>query len=401
MSDMTDIDHEKPTFFELIAQEQVNDLLGPVIRYVTSIYAQRHPRYFLKILNHHDELFAISMLFIQRYYLRNWGASFAENFYGLRRQKLRKQRPVEIPHSVGQGKSSFHTERLVKRDIRLSLIFLVFTPYIRTKANELNERLTGGGSGASNLLEDDFDPLVRHINLDSELDDSFLKVFKNRFYKFFKVAYPYVNAIDELFRLIYSLRYLFDKTPYWRSALALIGIELRRVTANQQNRMRMRFNSRQPSILSRDSLTGDRPGLFLIISRILRLLITQTFESLKIVLPCSIFFFKFLEWWYSSSNTSRYRRLVEGSDKDRLQLIKPPKILKPKIEGVLGDNSGKILPIIKGNCPVCRMKLANSTALPSGWVCCYKCAHSYVSKFQRCPVTFYPSSLADLRKIIG
>lgn len=55
--------------------DQLRELLGPVIRYVTSVFAQRYPRYLLKLVNHHDELFAMMMYFIERYYLKNWSTS--------------------------------------------------------------------------------------------------------------------------------------------------------------------------------------------------------------------------------------------------------------------------------------------------------------------------------------
>jgi hypothetical protein len=39
------------------------------------VFAQRYPRYLLRIVNHHEEFYAIIMLFVERHYLRKHGAS--------------------------------------------------------------------------------------------------------------------------------------------------------------------------------------------------------------------------------------------------------------------------------------------------------------------------------------
>lgn len=80
-------DSFRPSFYELAAQEQLQDLLKPCLRYILSVLAQRNPRYLLKIINKFDEVYAIMMWAIERHYLRTWGSSFAENFYGLKRRR--------------------------------------------------------------------------------------------------------------------------------------------------------------------------------------------------------------------------------------------------------------------------------------------------------------------------
>ncbi|MCO5594456.1 hypothetical protein L7F22_048486 [Adiantum nelumboides] len=77
----------RPSFYELAAQEQLQDLLKPCLRYVLSVLAQRNPRYLLRIVNRFDEVYALMMWMIERHYLHTWGSSFAENFYGLRRRR--------------------------------------------------------------------------------------------------------------------------------------------------------------------------------------------------------------------------------------------------------------------------------------------------------------------------
>ena len=46
----------------------------------------------------------------------------------------------------------------------------------------------------------------------------------------FKTIYPYANVVYELYLLSYNVRYLFDKTPYWRPWLSWMGVEVRRMS---------------------------------------------------------------------------------------------------------------------------------------------------------------------------
>jgi len=334
------------------------------------------------------------MYFIERYYLKNWSGSFAENFYGLSRRRHCITKPVSLP---GSSPSSVYNSsgRLVPRDVRLSLILLVLIPYLRAKAAELYETL--GGGPANDLLDDEPERSLRLSNT----DDSPSGRIKSIALRCFKTSYPYFQAITEFSRLIFGLRYLFGKSPYWRASQAYIGIEIRRMSPHEQSRMQHELDSRKISPFARDLSTGRMPDWRLITSRAWNMVSRQFFESLKVLLPGSIFCFKFLEWWYSSSNTSRYRPSLSDFNGTEFPPILPPVPLKPQVGGVLGDGTSLTKPVAKGHCPLCRSRLANATAAPSGWVYCYKCIHSYVVEFQRCPVTLFPTNLTNLRKIVG
>lgn len=357
----------RPTFFELIAQDQLRELIGPVLRYVSSAFAQSYPRYFLKLVNHHDEIFATMMFFTEKYYLENWSGSFAEHFYGLTRRPRRIANPVLLPGSSARSQAA--SERLGKRHVRLSLVFLVAVPYLRAKTAELYDSL--GGTSASDLLDDE--PSEPRQNWGS--DETRMGRIRSFALRFFKLIYPYVTALHELSRLIFGLRYLFGKSAYWRASQACVGHEIRRISPQLQRQIQHRLNQQMTSPFARDSITGLGPPWRLAARRILTLVSHQFFESLKIILPGSIFMFKFLEWWYSPANTSRYRPSLSDSEGDQFPLIQPPAPLKPQTTGVLGDGTSLLKPILKGHCPLCRKKLANATAVPSGWVYCYKCIH--------------------------
>jgi hypothetical protein len=150
--------------------------------------------------------------------------------------------------------------------------------------------------------------------------------------------------------------------------------------------MQHKLDSQKISLFARDLAMGHRPDWRLILRKFQSMISHWFFKSLKFLLPGSIFFFKFLEWWYLSSNTSRYWPSLSSSEGTQFPAI------QPQVKGMALTK-----PIPKGHCPICRTQLSNPTAVPSGWVYCYKCIHPYnVVKFQRCPVTHFPTNLTNL-----
>lgn len=112
-------------------------------------------------------------------------------------------------------------------------------------------------------------------------------------------------------------------------------------------------------------------------------------DSLKVLLPLSIFFLKFLEWWYSPSSPARALSATPSGP-----AIPPPQILLPHPDGL------NVNPTRYGECPICRQPIVNATVLPTGYVFCYRCIHSSVESTGLCPVTFHPVNIAQLRKVM-
>jgi peroxin-12 len=157
------------------------------------------------------------------------------------------------------------------------------------------------------------------------------------------------------------------------------------------------------------------------------------FEALKYALPASIFFFKFLEWWYSPDNARRRRSGGGGSGRDedgKTFNLSPPKILLPHLQGVVYEKLQQFKEIAipktrlglndeedqyddtdrqekKGlthnACPICgTAPINNPTAFPTGYVCCYTCAFAYVEEHNRCPVTLQSvNGKNELRRVLG
>ncbi|KLO07495.1 hypothetical protein SCHPADRAFT_945246 [Schizopora paradoxa] len=359
-------DPQKPSLFELVAQEQLRDLLQPALKYVLSVFAQRYPRYLLRIVNRHEEFYALLMLFVERHYLRTQSASFAENFYGLKRRRKPLYETDRAKAAVGVSASE---GKLRNRDINRSLLFLVAVPYLRAKLQDYYEAL-GGGIDTEELDEDMGTvprPVVTHDTL------------KERLRHLFKKIYPWFNISFEMWLLCYNIAYLFDRSPYYRPWLSWIGVDLRRLGPEDFRRTQILPEHTAPN---RQSILNTLRTLILRSPKLL-------LDSFKVLLPTAIFFVKFLEWWYSPSSPARMvSRPSTGPP------VPPPKVLKPHPQGIPFDQTAY------GICPLCRNPIANATALPSGYVFCYRCAHSYVEEHGKCPVTLTPAEVWQLRKIL-
>lgn len=431
-SGLASTDPYRPSFFELAAQEQLSDLLKPALRYTLSVLAQRNPRYLLRIVNRFDEVYAVVMWAIERHYLRTWGSSFAENFYGLRRRR----RPGIATPRAKTASSARATQQSMEAlrpiDIYVSLFTLVGLPYLRAKLHDLWEQHGGGLDDAQGDLFDDNEDgdeeaaaPQRRTFVDIDEQNSSRARIKNLqalLQVCFRKGYPYASTAWQLWMLAYNVRYLFDKTPFWRPWFHWMRMDVRRVGSDDYPPSAPLLPPNLPSPLA------DPVGFSL---GLLRSSPYIFFETLKYALPASIFFFKFLEWWYSPDNARRRQARGRGrgggagGEQDGFHLA-PPKILMPHDEGVLyhklqhfkqvfipktrlgfvddGHDDPKQTPgLLHNTCPVCGAAPTNNpTVFPSGYVTCYTCAHAYVEEYHRCPVTLEPvPDTSLLRRVLG
>ncbi|KAI0032033.1 Pex12 amino terminal region-domain-containing protein [Vararia minispora EC-137] len=355
----------RPTLFELSAQEQLRDLLQPALKYILSVFAQRYPRYLIRIVNRHEEFYALLMLFVERHYLRTHNASFAENFYGMKRRRRPVYETERAKAAVGGVPPE---ESLRSREIWRSLVFLVGIPYIRAKARDYYESL-GGGIDPEILNDDDGGRVTRALT-----DQS----FKGRLRRAYKIAYPWLNFGYEGWLLAYNVAYLFDKTPFYRPWLSWIGVDLRRLSIDDYR-----------AAAAVAQLVAHSPPPSRTFRALIRAFPSALLSSLRFALPTFIFFIKFLEWWYSPASPAR-----SLSMQPRGPVVPPPRLLPPHPRGIPVD------PAAYGTCPICKESWKNPTALPSGYIFCYRCAHDVVEKDARCPVTLLPARVWQLRKVL-
>lgn len=258
-------------------------------------------------------------------------------------------------------------EKLRKVDMRRSLLLLIGIPYIRAKAQDYFEQL-GGGVDADFVDDDTSRPPRRTLTVGGHLR------------RFYKITYPYANTAFELWQLGYNLAYLFDRTPFYRPWLAWIRVDLQRLGPEDY---------RAASANGQTSAAPPPPGLLPLLRRLIFSSPRLLLDSLSYLLPLSIFFIKFLEWWYSPASPARSLSTSKAAPN-----VPPPKILLPHPRGVPMDD------LVYGQCPICRDAISNATALPTGYVCCYRCAHKQVEDHGRCPVTLLPVKVWQLRKIL-
>ncbi|KAF8165070.1 cyclin-dependent protein kinase inhibitor [Crassisporium funariophilum] len=358
----------KPSLFELIAQEQLKDLLQPSLKYVLAVFAQRYPRYILRIVNRHEEFYAAIMFVVERHYLKKHGASFSENFYGLKRRR----RPyIETGRATAAVGGIPPLEALRTQEIWRSLLFLVGVPYLRAKAQDYFEELGGGVS--SNILDEGIDATQMQALTDQSL--------KGRLRRIFKTVYPYLNTSFELWLLLWNIAYLFDRTPSYRPWLSWISVDIRRLGME---------DFRATSLASRKLTTPEtRRSLFLTLRRLIMTSPRLLLDSLRLILPTAIFFIKFLEWWYSPGSPAR-----SLTTSPQGPAIPPPSMLPPHPQGIPFDKRAYAF------CPICNKSIVNATALPSGYVFCYRCAYDQVEKYGKCPVTLLPARGWQLRKVL-
>nr|SVE74344.1 EOG090X0AIN [Daphnia barbata] len=108
------LDSSRPSIFELVAQEGLNQALRGTIKFFFRVCANHYPEKFGGLFCWANEIQLVFDCLLQNYYLRNHGASFAENFYGL-------ERVMKDDHNLN-GKTKIH-----------SLISLTLLPYALSK----------------------------------------------------------------------------------------------------------------------------------------------------------------------------------------------------------------------------------------------------------------------------
>lgn len=389
------------------------------------------------------------------------GSSFAENFYGLRRRR----RPGIATPRAKKASSSRATqqsmEALRRIDINVSLLMLVGLPYAQTKLHDLWESLGGGidaGPGGGLFGDEEEDTGEgggRAIFRDGDASASRVERLRTLLRVCFRKGYPYAGAAWQLWLLAYNVGYLFEKTPFWRPWFKLMRMDIRRVGSEDYvsvshdlyillakagifrdaETIQKYKQAASPPLLPPNMPNPLRePARFAL--QMLRSSPFIFFEALKYALPASIFFFKFLEWWYSPDNSRRRRRgrggggntgSGEAGGSDEMYKLEPPRVLSPNRHGVLFNKASdykdpyvprsKLAPtldedgdlqstkdsLLHNSCPLCgATPMNNPCALPTGYVFCYTCAFAYVEENKRCPVTLAKvHGTSELRRVLG
>ncbi|KAI9297812.1 hypothetical protein K502DRAFT_287369 [Neoconidiobolus thromboides FSU 785] len=379
----------RPSLFELIAQDRLNDLFRPALRYILTVYAQRYPRYLINMLSYYDELYVLLMLVIERHYLYDWNASFSESFYGLRR--LKKFTDNQMIENYEAKSLETATQMVINNDlspkqINKSLFFLAFVPYFKCKMDDLYQSLTGGE--AARLLGDD---LFEEEDEEEEMETSIkqkpiLKLgftVKNKLKKGFIAGYPFAHLFYHAIPLTYYIAYLFETSDYHSPVNQFLGLYIKRM-GEEDYRARDTRKQREMQKIMQNYSKLSRPKKILQLSFII---LKYGINFLKILLPMSVFVLKFLEWWYSSNSFQK------SNDSSIGPLPPPPEPIK------VPNKNGLPLPSDNSSCAICLRKRSNPAMLSTGYTFCYPCIFQYIQEHSKCPITFHHVDLEDIRKL--
>ena len=391
------IDAAKPSLFELLSEQQLSGLLPPSLRYLLALATHRRPRYLLRVLNSFDEVYALLSVLVEKYYLENFGGSFTENFYGLKREKVLRIKGGEVPRAQlavpGEVREKL---KLGKGDVWKNLAVLVGLPYLKRKLDESYDvhiapsasLLMSGSLGGPQYLDRDALPP------NPTLKQRFMWLYK----LFLRRCYPTLNAAYHFGILAFSLAYLFDGTKYSSPFLWMIGTRMRRMGEADYKAIAL-------AGAATPAAAAGRPGQGLSGIFSPRTLYPRLLSSLKILLPTSIFALKFLEWWHASDFSRQLsRKAAEGLElpapvvsgmalKAHLQKknkeakgVRGAKQPQKKCEESNAPiSSTTYLPIFtvppplnSELCPICLHPISTAAACQTGYVYDYKCIFQWV-----------------------
>ncbi|KAF2121173.1 Pex12 amino terminal region-domain-containing protein [Lophiotrema nucula] len=394
------LDELKPSLFELLSENQLAALLPPSLRYLLAVSTHRYPRYLLPVLNSFDEAYALLMLLVERHFLRTYGGSFTENFYGLKRARVLRTKNGEIPRAqLGAPDSVREALQLKTGDVWKNLAVLVGLPYLKRKLDEGYDV----HAAHSNILGPGYNRDRDGLRAGASIKERLMFYYK----WFLRNVYPSVNAAYYFSLLVFNMAYLFDSTKYHSPFLWLIGTRIRRLGEADYKAIELATQPRKVG----PARPGEGGSIFSP-RNMTRSVYPRLLSSLRILLPTSIFALKFLEWWHASD----FARQLSRKAAENIEL--PPPILpnllprsrqnlsKSQTDAASTDakrpsssssekakrgdppiSSISLLPILtvpqptpatSHLCPICSLTITTPTASPTGFVYCYKCIHQWV-----------------------
>ncbi|XP_069981267.1 peroxisome assembly protein 12-B [Penaeus vannamei] len=249
---------ERPSVFDVVAQDSLMATLQPAVKHVMKVLAESNPEKYGWCLRYSNEIFVMFNLVIQHHYLSNYGASFAENFYDLKRVQLKSSKRMEALS-------------LSRKVYLKSLSALVAFPYIRERID--------------NVFQE-----VREKDADGLLND---KNWSNRMKKIFLTLWPFLHFSWEFITLVYYVRYVIGRSRFHTPLLLMCGVRL----ANLEEEDYEIIEERADKLLAFRNIRS--------LNQLGQWLIERVGSSLMNSLEVGAFFLQFLDWFYSSGNTPR------------------------------------------------------------------------------------------------
>ncbi|WKY15418.1 hypothetical protein Q1695_000694 [Nippostrongylus brasiliensis] len=183
---------DQPSIFDIISQESLMTSLKPAMGHLVKFLAMVYSQRFQTAHRYYDELYCLFDLLLQNQYLKKYGASFSENFYGMKR----------IFRSTGKSPTEFSAR------IR-SLMLLVLWPYIRDKFEKWHT---------------EWSDRLRYTSAAS-------KDLRVRLGRIFVRLWPWVKRLLTIATTILQLGYILNRTTVHSPFLLLAGVRLEKLTA--------------------------------------------------------------------------------------------------------------------------------------------------------------------------
>ena len=407
----------------MLSEQQLSGLIPPSLRYLLTLATHRRPRYFLRVLNSFDELYAILALLVERHYLITYGGSFTEHFYGLKRERVLRLEGGEAPRArIGAPRLMRETLKLSTKDVVSNLAIMIGLPYIKRKLDESYD--IHAPSAAI---------LGPSYNRETLPHDATGRQKIVHCYKWFlRNIYPSINAAYYFSVLAFSLGYLFHNSRYSSPFLWMIGTRIRRMGEADQRAIAL-AEQLMPSAASQPSTRPGQGNSIFNLAAMTGIVYPRLLSSLKVLLPTSVFALKFLEWWHASD----FARQLSRKAAENLEL--PPPIIsnslnarmlncstleaEPRSANSLQPSTNTVclsssirpppfppsstpespvltpsrppppisslshLPILtvppptpptSPYCPICLSTIENPTAAQTGYVFCYSCIFKWV-----------------------
>ena len=286
LTNLRNNDPSKPSFFEMMAQTYFMPSLKPALHYIWTVLATRYPSKFYPFVKYSDEIFYGGLFLLNRRFLSIYDSTFSENFYGMERTRF----------------SNGINFKLERKDKLKSLFFTCLVPYLKDKLDKFFVAL----SNDNPFDEDEQDQDGYEEDLDNSDDNSQNennKTLKTKFLLLFKKYYGSFNFFYEFFFFLFQVMYLYNKTKFFDPFLFLQQVVVRRIDNDDMIQQETNKNLQRIKFLS----SFKYSKLSSLLNFVFKIYYFFT-DYLQYFLPLSIFFFKFLEWWYSEENTSNRKK---------------------------------------------------------------------------------------------
>lgn len=176
--------------------------------------------------------------------------------------------------------------------------------------------------------------------------------------RFRLTIFPLFHFLDNISKMGCLLAFILGKSTFHSPLMFLSGCRLSNLTE-------------EDITLYNDSKMSENSTNF-------QQLLGTISTMLAVSVSCSLFLLQFLDWWYSNEQR------------------KPATELRVKIPGPPSNSSS----LEKNTCPLCLNNLVAPTCLAiSGYVFCFNCIESVVSKRGKCPLTNFSCSISHLIRI--